>query len=254
MVQKTEILQLDNHQLAEFDTEYIDEQRWHRVNSLIQSSFPTGKFRFLDVGGGNGRFTDRILAAYPEAEGTVLDNSELLLERNNSDNRKRLLNCSVEMLVNQEEKYDLICLNWLLHHLVSDSYIQSRQNIENVIHILGNKLERQGKISIFENMYDGQVFDTLPSYLIFILTSSKFLSKLTYKLGANTAGVGVCFLSYKQWELVFKGKDFDILSYSDSSEYWKFSFFKKFLLHLGNIRMGHFWLSRNETFLNTNLR
>jgi Methyltransferase domain len=243
MVSESKIEQLKDEQLAAFDTEYISEQRWQKINALIQESFPTGEFSFLDVGGGNGRFTDRILTTYPNSRGTILDNSELLLSRNLPNGRKKLLNCSVEALAEQSEHYDLICLNWLLHHLVSVSYSQSRRNIDAVLGMLRLRLTEQGRVSIFENMYDGYIFDGLPSYLIFALTSSQRLAKLISQLGANTAGVGVCFLSRRQWCSVVQRQGFEILAYSNSSERWKFSLPRQLLLHLGNVRMGHFWLS-----------
>lgn len=61
-----------------------------------------------------------------------------------------------------------------------------------------------GRVSIFENMYDGVVVDQLPSYLIYHLTSLKSISPLTRFLGANTGGTGVCFLSKTQLDGIFQ--------------------------------------------------
>ena len=70
---------LDDSQVESFDTDYVTGARWETVKARVDRDFPGGDFRFLDLGGGNGVFTDCLLEAYPKAQGTVLDNSELLL-------------------------------------------------------------------------------------------------------------------------------------------------------------------------------
>ena len=236
------IYQLDNQQLATFDTEYVNEHRWQLVKAHIEQSFPTGEFSFLDVGGGNGRFTDRLLTAYPKAIGTVLDNSELLLERNRPHERKTLINASVITIQRSAQRYDLISLNWLLHHLVGNSYLESRQNIAATLTALPPLLTERGRVSIFENMYDGILWNGLPSRLIFQLTAAKRLAKLIRKMGANTAGVGVCFLSQRQWRAVIEQQNLEILHYADDATPWPVSPLHRIVLHLGYIRVGHFWL------------
>lgn len=83
--------QLDDERLAHFDTEYMTESRLLTVKERIDRDFPSGRFTFLDVGGGNGAFADRILASYPDASGVVLDSSQFLLDRNRSNERKSLV-------------------------------------------------------------------------------------------------------------------------------------------------------------------
>ena len=90
--------QLSDSQLASFDTEYVDADRWQLVKGNIDRDVPDGKVRFLDLGGGTGRFADLLLANYPLAEGSVFDNSELLLARNKPDPRKRLICDSATVL------------------------------------------------------------------------------------------------------------------------------------------------------------
>jgi len=234
--------QLEDSQLETFDTEYVNEPRWKIIKEQIDRDFPEGDFTFLDVGGGNGKFADKLLSHYPKARGTVLDNSELLLSRNQQNPRKSLICDSVENLSKLQGKYDIVCFNWLLHHLVGNSYSETRKNISTALEAVIPLLSERGRISIFENMYNGLIFDGLPSYLIFTLTSSKALAGFTRKMGANTAGVGVCFLSRKQWvETVDKITSLELLKYTDDEKWniqWKWNVF----LHIGNIRCGHFWL------------
>jgi ubiquinone/menaquinone biosynthesis C-methylase UbiE len=97
---KDQIRQLDDQAIQQFDQEYVDDFRWQIIQSLIDKTFTKQNFSFLDIGGGNGRFTDRILQAYPQSTGTLLDNSESILALNKIDRRKRLILGSVEDLTN----------------------------------------------------------------------------------------------------------------------------------------------------------
>ncbi len=233
--------QLNNSQLQSFDTEYVNDRRWEIIKNKIDKDFPQGDFSCLDVGGGNGKFADRLLNSYPSCRVTVLDNSELLLSKNEPNERKTIICESVKNLSQLDIKYDLVCLNWLLHHLVSDSYWESRKNISQTLNDAAILLSSQGRISIFENMYDGIIFDQLPSYLIFHLTSAKAIKTLIKKMGANTASIGVCFLSKNQWYATLKNTSLEIQQYSDD-EPWSIPMIRKIFLHLGYIRVGHFWL------------
>jgi len=233
--------QLNDSQLQSFDTEYVNDRRWEIIKNKIDKDFPQGAFSCLDIGGGNGKLADRLLNSYPYCRVTVLDNSELLLSKNQPNKRKTIICESVKNLGQLDMKYDLVCINWLLHHLVSDSYRETRKNISQTLNDAALLLTSQGRISIFENMYDGIIVDQLPSYLIFHLTSAKAIKTLIKKMGANTASIGVCFLSKNQWYSTLKNTSLEILQYTDDDP-WSVPMIRKFFLHLGHIRAGHFWL------------
>ena len=55
-----ELKQLSDEQLAEFDTDDMFDERWEMITSSIAMDFPEGDFTFLDLGGGNGVFSDRL--------------------------------------------------------------------------------------------------------------------------------------------------------------------------------------------------
>jgi len=233
---------LNEDQLKAFDTEYVNNKRWIPLKRCIDRDFPDGQFSFIDIGGGNGVFADRMLADYPKSSGVVLDNSHLLLSRNQPNTRKRIVFSDVENLACVDEtKYDLIFFNWLLHHLVSRSYTQSRENIDRALRSAMVLLAERGRVSIYENMYNGLVIDSLPSWIVYQLTSAKAIASLV-KRRANTAGVGVCFLSHSQWCSTIKRVGFRILDYTGDDVQtipWSWTT----LLHIGHIRCGHFWLS-----------
>jgi hypothetical protein len=237
--------QLEDSQLEEFDTEYVNDDRWKIIKEQIDKDFPDGKFSFIDVGGGNGLFADKLLENYPNSTGTVMDNSQLLLNKNSTNSRKIVICDSVQNLGNIKEKYDLVCFNWLLHHLVGNSYSETRNNISTAIDSAIPLLTPRGRISIFENMYNGLAVDWLPGRLIFALTSSKLIAGIIKKMGANTAGVGVCFLSHKQWVKTVNKPNLKTLKYSND-EKWPIPMKWHIFLHVGNIRCGHFWLNNSN--------
>ncbi|MGA1875208.1 MAG: class I SAM-dependent methyltransferase [bacterium] len=235
------IKKLTAKQTATFDAEYVNATRWRIVRDFIDHDFPKGNFCFLDIGGGNGIFTDRVLREYPGCEGTILDNSLYLLERNKKHERKRIIYESIENLgTSVTSKFDIIFINWVLHHLVADTYRESINHIWRTLRSCSERLTSQGKISIFENLYDGYVIDCLPGLLVYTLTSTKALVPFTSKLGANTAGVGVCFLSFKRWVKIIRKAGYHIERFNIGKQ-WKLPIHHKLALHLRQIRIGHFW-------------
>lgn len=234
---------LDDSQVEAFDTDYVEGGRWDTVKARIDQDFPNGDFCFLDVGGGNGVFTDRLLGAYPNASGTVLDNSELLLSRNKKNERKTLVCESAENLSRIMEKFDLVCVHWLLHHLIGDSYGQTRRNQLAMLESLIGLLTKRGRISLFENMCNGWLIDNLPGQIIYQITSVKVIAGITRRLGANTAGVGVCYLSKNAWFSTIRKSGLEVLNYSEPDNWvWPLRPEWRIFLHMRNIRVGHFWL------------
>ncbi len=237
--------QLADSQLETFDTEYVNDGLWKILIEKIDLDFPNGDFSFLDVGGGNGVFTDRLLDYYPKSKGTILDNAQVLLAKNQINPRKTIICESVENLSSVENKYDLIFFNWLLHHLIGNSYSETRKNMSTAINAVIPLLTPCGRISIFENMYNGLIIDGLPGRLIFALTSSKLIAGFIKKMGANTAGIGVCFLSQKQWVKTISKIGLKLLEYTDD-EKWTVPVKLQVFLHVGNVRFGHFWLTKSK--------
>jgi hypothetical protein len=236
---------LKDDQLEAFDTEYVHDQRWAPIARCIDRDFADRPFTFLDIGGGNGIFADRVLAHYPNARGVVLDNAQMLLDRNKPQERKRVVLGSAEDLATccPGEHFDLIFFNWVLHHLVDgSSFSNTRRYVDQALHGAKGLLASGGRISIFENMYNGLVLDGLPGWLVYQLTSAKAIAGLVRRGGANTAGAGVCFRSRRQWEEVFNGCGLQILDYTDDKK-WKIPLAYHVFLHIGNLRCGHLWLA-----------
>lgn len=233
---------LSDEQLLTFHTEYVRGSRWLTLIANIGRDFPDGQFRFLDIGGGSGMLADRLLEQYPQATGVVLDNSWLLLQKNQPHPRKTLLCASAATLDSLlTTQFDIVFLNWVLHHLVSPSYNATTQNQQRALQQAMHLVTPNGRLSIFENMYEGVVIENLPGYLIFQLTSARILTGLTRRFGANTAGVGVCFRSQRSWERLLRDTGIEVMTFSLDPHPWRFSRFRKTFLHIRQVRAGLFW-------------
>ena len=242
----TTVEKLDDEQVESFDTNYLEHHSgWDVVKACIDKNFPDGEFSFLDVGGGNGVFADRILATYGKATGTVVDNSRYLLDRNGPNERKSLIECGVEDMKAGvgDNKYDIIFFNWILHHLVTRSYSETRGFISSVISSTRDMLTEQGMISVLENCYDSVATEGLPSRIIFHALSSKILASATKKMGANTSGVGVCYLSEALWRETFQKNGFTIESCVHTSPL-SVSTLKKVMCTITGIDVVHFYCKK----------
>jgi len=92
-------------------------------------------------------------------------------------------------------------------------------------------------------MYQGWVVENVPGRLIYHLTSAKLTASLARRMGANTAGVGVCFLSKHQWLMTFRESGLEVLSYAEPDDWvWPLRLEWRLFLHLRQIRVGHVWL------------
>jgi ubiquinone/menaquinone biosynthesis C-methylase UbiE len=225
---------LPDEHIQTFAYEEVPERQWARLKSCIDSAFD-GRFTFADLGGGTGRFTDALLAHYPEARGTVVDTSDYMLGRNKTHPRKTILKSDVMSL---EGKYDIVFCNWLLHHLVGVTYRKSRANIRRLLKAARGSLTDRGRLSIFENDCTGWI-DGLSSWILYEATSSRVAASLIRRMGSNSAGVGVCYLSHKQWHATLGKAGFRVLS--TESEQRPLSVAKRAALLLRNIQTTHYW-------------
>ena len=112
-----ELKQLEQDQLDYFteDGHRVYESQWKEQTGRIPNEIaqPDQEFVALDIGGANGRFSDRLLAEYPRARAVVLDNSEYLLKQNIPNDRKTLvLGSATEMPAHLgDQKFDFIFVN-----------------------------------------------------------------------------------------------------------------------------------------------
>lgn len=205
-------------------------------------------FNFLDIGGGNGIFTDRILAHYPKSSGVLIDNSKYLLSKNSENPRKTVIETSAENLTGaiRNEKFDIIFMNWLLHHCVTGSFSDTLAMQRKMLAQAHQLLTDDGNLVVFENLPDGYLGEKTCSYIINRITSNKLLAPVVKKLGANTAGIGVCFLGEKQWSKQFSKTNFSVSGLKKFPN-WKLNPIKKLFLTLKSMRVVLFFLTKNDT-------
>ena len=90
---ESDLRKLDQDQLDYFaqDGHVVYDDQWHEQTGRIPAEVADANadFRVLDIGGANGRFSDRLLSEYPRAQAVVLDNSEHLLSQNQPNDRKK---------------------------------------------------------------------------------------------------------------------------------------------------------------------
>lgn len=239
----TDVRMLSDAQAEAFDVDYVAPgARWALIRDRIRGQFGATPFTVLDVGGGNGSFVDRLLDEFPHASGTVLEPSELLLGRNAPNERKTLLPGTAADL--PAARYDLICVHWLLHHLVSGSYTGTRDEQVRTLRALRDRLTARGRISVYENIYQGWLTEDLPGWLIYQATALRSLAGLTKRLGANTAGVGVCFHSLPTWRQIVAEAGLRVADYAEPDTWvWPVPWWYRPALTLRRISTGHAWLA-----------
>ncbi len=238
--------QLNEASLSHFDAENVSDLMWAVFLERVRGAHSSGQFRFIDLGGGTGRFADQVLAAFPGSHGVVLDNAATLLDRNTEHPRKRLLLSGIEDApLAAVGSFDIVCFNWSLHHLVMDGYAATRRAVDGALLAARDALLPGGHVSVFENLYDGAVAKGLPGRLIFAITSSRALTPVARLGGANTAGVGVCFRSRSGWLDVFDANGLTVEATAEDPP-WRMPLKRKVFLHTGHVRPGHFWLAPNR--------
>jgi SAM-dependent methyltransferase len=221
------------------------EQTYRGRSSLIpwiQAAFAARSWRFLDLGGGSGVLTDYLLQRFPEANGVLIDTSDALLSRNSEHPRKTLLRLSVEDIGAEfaPQSFDLICCHCLLHHIVDGSYRSSDDRVKAILASIRRLLSPDGRLSLWEPCYASHMVSSFASRMIFAVTSSKRLLPVCRRLGANTAGVGVRFLSTNQWETLLAGQGLRIVNYETSPE-GAFPWYVRYPLLLKSMHASHFW-------------
>lgn len=235
---------LQDDQLEQFDFEFANDQMREDFFALVSANFGDRAFTHLDVGGGNGRFTDRLLERFPRCRSTVVDVAEILLRRNRPHPRKEVLLAAAEQMHRHlgGRRFGLITLNWMLHHLSAGSYHRTRGHQLAVLREVERFLAPGGRVSVFEDLIEGLLVRDLPSWLVYQVTSSTLLAPLVRRLGANTAGTGVCFLTERQWRGVFGRAGYDVAQYIPYWA-WQLSRVKCLVLHIKTMRNGLFWLA-----------
>lgn len=173
----------------------------------------------LDVGCGAGVFTDLVLSKYPQVRAYCLDSSVGMLKRNAPGSRKNLVLGDAKALPLRPNSFDLINLDTLMHHLVDfQGYRNTLGAIEQFLTSLRGLLKPSGLVIVREIYHEFVLRENLGAHLIYELSRLQLpgaVSNLVKRLGLKTAGVGVCFLTRKQWSAIFAKAGYKVLSVTD---------------------------------------
>lgn len=199
-------MQASNHQLRESQLIAFLHQKGvpERIISYfreLSGSMQRPVRNILDCGGGSGVYLDMLLEQFPNATGTLVDSAQFMLDQNIPHPRKRLVLENLEnlfMLGRNGERFDLICFIDVLHHCVTKTYRNTRAMQMTILKNAAQLLSPQGQILISERIMESWVCDGFSSRFIYHLTKNKLMAPLIRRAGANTAGVGVCFMSKRQ--------------------------------------------------------
>ncbi len=178
-----------------------------RYMHLLPLSTFNHKITILDVGGASGYFTkavcDYLRNNNFEVTAYVLDTMRYSNWDNNFDDDIVFCEGSVEHVdtYGWGKKFDLIFCNKVFHHFVTETYQGTINMIEACMNKLQRQLRKKGMLCILDYFYNGLIIDSFPSWMIYQCTSQRnlVLMKLFKKMGAKSAGNGVCFQSEKMW-------------------------------------------------------
>lgn len=243
---------LSEEQNASFDAEYHSQPELCDKLTTLSNYLGTRKndtLRILDIGGGNGQFLDTVLNHLPNSMGALVDISPVLIRANRPHARKSIIYGDLykikELLEGQ--RFDIVFVNWVLHHLVGQSYPESVRRVVCLLQSVGAFLTENGLVVVAENLYNGWFRSNIPSKLIFAITSisNPFVVAATRRF-ANTAGVGVCFQSEKAWVKIFLECGFEEVIERKYGDYWRLPISRRAGLLISTIRHGHFFLAQER--------
>jgi SAM-dependent methyltransferase len=203
----TQNVRLGEDRIGEFDSSSTAEHTAGPVEQFIRRSVERDDLLFVDVGGGNGTFLDSLLRDFPRARGINVDSSPSMCEKNRTDERKAV-HCGdftswAERREKASSRVDVVFFNFVLHHFVSSTYSGSVANQKAALQAASRITSPDGLVVVYEINYNGAIADDLPGRLIYRATSSRLLLHFARRMGANTAGYGVCFHSELFWKRLF---------------------------------------------------
>jgi hypothetical protein len=180
----------------------------------------------LDVGGGNGYFSELIHQNYPNIGLTVLDPSKRLLSELSNPNINKVVG-KLPDNVPLNSKFDYIHVRAVFHHITGNTVGNSTKLLKRSLISLKNLLKDEGFILITEIYYEGYLIPKLPSYLIFYLLKlqNKFNIKIPFK--DFLLGLEVYFYTRKELKIILKECGLEIV---DIKSYKRGNKFQKMML------------------------
>jgi len=199
--------------------------------SQLQQLPREDKLKVVDLGGGAGHFANEVFAFFESrripADITVID--LFRYEELGNSNIKFIEQSATTALDSYlDDSIDVFFMNLMLHHLIGDSYNKTKQNQEELLEIAYRKLKPNGRLFVYETSTQNPMIGDLSIPIIYFMTSSKLplLTKISKKMGSESAGTGVLFLSTHKWKKIFRKIGFHEAFHYYEPHFWK----KKYLI------------------------
>lgn len=205
--------------------------------------------KILDIGGASGHYAARL---YNFLDGmkrkiTVLDSTEYDAWETYSNKIEFVKGSSdsIDKLF-EENTFDIVFANRVFHHFVKGSWKETLDEIKEILRKIYQILNRDGRLCITDHFYNGMVYDKSTSGIIYGLTGCSIpaIVKICKKLGAESAGVGVCFLSKKMWIKNIEEGGFKIEGIKENQKGLKLKTYKKILLCVKKITQDNIIICR----------
>jgi len=177
------------------------------------------RLRILDIGGGSGHFSSLICEYFSRiglnCEVYVIDTVKYdTWYSKDFSERIVFIEESAEKLdkIFEKETFDIVFAKYVFHHFVKDTWKKSICCMASIITQIKHVMKKDSYLCIVDQFYNGLLGDTSASKMIYRFTSCRilFLANFFRKMGAQSAGVGVCFLSKKMWHTLFELGGFHI--------------------------------------------
>jgi ubiquinone/menaquinone biosynthesis C-methylase UbiE len=202
--QKTQYEKDDKH-MAEFMADTLLE----RYSKILNTVKHRDNIKILEIGGGGGSFSLALHRYFSKAgcEIFLVDSTRYDTWEDFGD-KITFIEESAENIekIFAENTFDIIFANRVFHHFVAQkTWKETISDITDITNSIYKILKNEGFFCVMDHFYNGMLFDTSASRIIYALTSCKIplFVKIFRKIDAMSAGVGVCFLSRKIWMDMF---------------------------------------------------
>lgn len=212
----------------------ISERLFSKYNDVLQKHRGKDTLKILDIGGASGYFALKLKEYYcdTDCDVTVID-STVFETWSEFSGRINCIETSVDDIdkIFSENTFDIIFANRVFHHFVRKNWKQTVEGIDEIIKKIHKILKKNGTICITEHFFDGLFVDGLSSRIVYALSSNKCkaIIALCKKIGVESAGVGVCFLSKKTWIKKLTDNKFEIEKIDESKKERLKEWYKKIM-------------------------
>lgn len=212
------------------------EKQLNRYLSHLSEFESRKDLKILDIGGATGHLAYLMKKHFEQngAEVYVVDPTEYdSWDRSAFGNDVHFICDTVENLqkIFDDNTFDIIIANRVFHHFIHSSWRKSLKKMDEYMKTIHSLLKNDGLFCVMDHFYNGALIDTASSFLIFSLTTiqNPKIANFVKKMGAESAGVGTCFLSEKMWKKKLNKAGFNIIK-MEKTKPMKLSAAKRLLL------------------------